>query len=309
MTMTASELKERLRGVIAYSITPLQPDLSLDLAGLDHNLNFLLASGVHAIAVCGSTGEFFSLAPDEHRRVVKSAVDQVGGRVPVVAGVGFSTSMACEMARYMEEVGGDGVIVFPPYFARATQEGLYAYYSEVAKSTDLGQILFSKGWALFSPDLVERLTTFPNVVAFKEEAGEFGLFGKITRRVGDRLAYITGLAEPAVPACFALGAQAFGSGISNFMPHVSLTVYDAACRGDSAELHRLICERVAPIHDLRDKPGYAIPVIKEAMNLLDMPAGPVRPPLTAITAEDRERLKEALDRVLNGDGSIRKGHS
>src|SRR5712691_520199 len=164
MSMEPTELRSKLSGVIAFPITPFKSDLSLDVEGLQENLAKLLEHPVCAVVAAGGTGEMYSLTPAEHFRVIQTTVEVASGRVPVIAGVGFGPQLAVDLARAAATAGADGILAFPPYYPQAEDEGMLAYYRAIAEATSLGMLIYSRDWASFSPLMVERLTSIPNLV-------------------------------------------------------------------------------------------------------------------------------------------------
>src|ERR1044071_3835256 len=170
--MHPNTLRNKLSGVIATPVTPFKDDLSLDLPGLHVNLNKLLEYPVSAIVVAGGTGEMYSLTPAEYLRVIELTALAVEDRVPVIAGVGFGQRLGIEMAQAAEKAGADGVLVFPPYYPQADDEGLFEYYRSIAASVKLGVLIYSRDWAIFNPSMVERLISISNLIAWKDGHGD-----------------------------------------------------------------------------------------------------------------------------------------
>src|SRR5687768_1642508 len=133
--MEPAQLRSKFSGVIAFPVTPFQKDLSLDLAGLRGNLTRLIEHAVCAVVAAGGTGEMYSLTPAEHLQVIKTTVEIVGGKAPVIAGVGFNQPMAVEMARAAEAAGADGILALPPYYPQADPEGMFEYYRAIGQAT------------------------------------------------------------------------------------------------------------------------------------------------------------------------------
>src|SRR5271170_1687782 len=125
--MQPNELRKRLHGVISFPVTPFKADLSLDLDGLRKNLRSLLKHPICAIVAPAGTGEIHSLSPAEHLAVVKATVDEVKGRVPVLAGTGFNPPIAAELAREAAAAGASGILAFPPYYQSSEDEGVIGY--------------------------------------------------------------------------------------------------------------------------------------------------------------------------------------
>src|SRR5437773_7479836 len=149
--MEPLELRSRLSGVIAFPITPFKHDLSLDLEGLRENLAMLLRHPIAAIVAAGGTGELYSLTPAEHLDIVRATVEVAGGKVPVIAGVGFGFQLGAELARAAAEAGAGGILAFPPYYPNADDEGLLSYYRAIGSATSLGLLIYSRDWANFGP--------------------------------------------------------------------------------------------------------------------------------------------------------------
>jgi dihydrodipicolinate synthase/N-acetylneuraminate lyase len=140
-----------------------------------------------------------------------------------------------------------------------------------------------------------RLAEIDHVVALKDEHGDVAMFAEMVRRLGPHLAWINGMAEMHAAPYFKAGAQAFTSGIINFAPPLTLAVWDAGAAGRWDDLAALLDRAIRPLAELRQRRrGYAIAVVKEAMNLLGLPGGAVRAPLTPLAPADREDLRRVL---------------
>ena len=293
--MHPRELQRRLRGVLAFTPTPFAPDGELDRDGLARHVDFLCRSGAHAVVACGGVGEFFSLDLDEYRVVIRTAAEAARGRVPVLAGIGHGARVACQLAAYAESVGVDGLMIHPPYFIEPPEEGTVHHYRALAQATGLGMMVYSTKGAVATPPLMRRLAEIDSVVAMKDEHGDLKLFAEIVDGLGNRMAWVNGMAEPLAAPYFAAGAQAFTSGLVNFAPRITLAVWEAGAAGRWAELQELITHKVRPLAALRERrKGYAITVVKEAMNMLGLPGGAVRSPLVPLAREDREELRAVL---------------
>jgi 5-dehydro-4-deoxyglucarate dehydratase len=290
-----ADLKERLRGVIAFTPTPFTEDDRPDLDGLAKHVDFLCASGANVVVVCGGVGEFFSLEAAEYRDCIRVAVEAVSRRIPVLAGIGYSTRVACGLAEFAASVGADGLMVNPVYFIEPSEEGMLRHYRALGDAAGLGMMMFSTKGAVYTSAMVQRLTEIDEVVALKDEFGDLKLFIETRERVGDRLAWINGMAETLAAPYFAAGAGAFTSGIVNFAPQLTIDVWNRGAAGDWDGLRELITCRVRPLARLRERQrGYAITVVKEAMNLLGLPGGAVRLPLTPLAPADHEDLRTTL---------------
>src|SRR5689334_6919376 len=197
--MQANELRQRLQGVISFPVTPFKPDLSLDLEGLRRNLRSLLKHPVCAVVAPAGTGELYSLSVSEHVAVVKTVVEEVKGRVPVLAGTGFNPPIAAELARHAATAGVDGILAFPPYYPSPDDDGVVAYYRGIAEATTLGFLIYTRDWFNPAPELVERLAQIPNLIAWKDGQADLRRYQMIRQRLGDRLHWIGGAGDDMVP--------------------------------------------------------------------------------------------------------------
>jgi 5-dehydro-4-deoxyglucarate dehydratase len=301
MARTPEELKASLRGIVGFGVTPFHLDLTINLEALRENAACLAAS-CEVVVALGNNGEIFSLSPEEQVSVGRAVVEEVGGRKPVVVGVGFSQPEARSLARAAEAYGAEAILVLPPHLTNAGEDGLFEYYRSVANATKLGVLLFQTPAMNFSTALLRRLAEVSNIVGLKDEHGDVRQFVRQLAAVGDRMELLCGMGEILAPSYFALGVKAFTSGIVNFMPRTCRTILEFLRNGHLEPAAQLVARDALPIYDLRAKrPGYTTVVIKEAINLCGLNVGPVRPPLAPLRDEDRNELR----RILGGLGLIK----
>src|SRR5437867_544192 len=295
--MQPNELRQRLQGVISFPVTPFKPDLSLDLEGLRRNLRSLLKHSVCAVVAPAGTGELYSLSPTEHLAVIEAAVEEVGGRVPVLAGTGFNPPIGTELARRAAEAGANGILAFPPYYPSPDDDGIVAYYRAIAEATPLGLLIYTRDWFNPTPALAERLTQIPNLIGWKDGQADLRRYQMIRERVGDRLHWIGGAGDDMVPGYYSIGIRTYTSSIANVAPRLSLRLHELASAGKSDELTKLINELVTPLYVLRARrKGYEVSVMKAMMDLIGLGGGPVRPPLVDVMPDDLETLRSMLGR-------------
>ena len=293
--MHPNTLRSKLSGVIAFPITPFKDDLSLDLPGLHVNLNKLLEHPVSAIVAAGGTGEMYSLTPAEYLRVIELTALAVEDRVPVIAGVGFGQRLGVEMAQAAEKAGADGLLVFPPYYPQADDEGMFEYYRSIGRATRLGMIVYSRDWARFTPAMVERLTALPNLVAWKDGHGDLRQLQTIMHRVGERLVWIGGAGDDMIGVYYRTGVRTFSSSIATVAPALSLKLHELAATDDSEALAELLETCVIPLFELRSRrKGYEVSAMKAMMDMVGLNGGPVRPPLVNVTSQELDELRTIL---------------
>src|SRR6476646_6241431 len=290
--MHPNTLRTKLSGVIAFPVTPFKDDLSLDLPGMHVNLNKLLEYPVSAIV---AAGEMYSLTPAEYLRVIELTALAVEDRVPVIAGVGFGQRLGIEMAQAAEKAGADGLLVFPPYYPQADDEGLFEYYRSIGQATPLGMIIYSRDWARFTPAMVERLTSAPNLVAWKDGQGDIRQLQSLMHRVGERLVWIGGAGDDMVGVYYSIGIRAFSSSIATVAPALSLKLHELASASDTDALAELLETCVIPLYELRSRRrGYEVSAMKAMMDMIGLNGGPVRPPLVNVTAHELDELRTIL---------------
>jgi 5-dehydro-4-deoxyglucarate dehydratase len=296
--MTSDELRARLRGVIAFPVTPFKLDLSLDLAGLRKNLRTLLQYPMAAIVAAGGTGEMYSLTPSEHGEVVKAVVEEADGEVPIISGTGFNRQIAIELAQRSASIGVDAVLALPPYYPDSDEEGLIEYYSAIGAATALPLFVYSRDWVNPSPAWVETLAAnVPTLLGWKDGQGDIRRYQQIISRVGNRLHWIGGVGDDCVPGYYSIGIRVYTSSIATVSPKLSLMLHEAAATGDSAAMGRLMRDYVVPLYAMRGRrKGYEVSVMKEMMSQLGMAAGPVRPPLPQLTSEDKKQVTRLLEK-------------
>ncbi len=292
MTMTPDALASKLHGVIAFPVTPFHEDLSLDVKGFRRNLRVILDDPPAAIVAAGGTGEMYSLTPEEHLEVVRAAVEEAAGAVPVIAGVGFNAAIARALARQAASAGASGVLAFPPYFPGAEDDGLVEYYRGIADASQLGMIIYSRDWFHPSPGLVERLAGLSSLVAWKDGQGDIRRLQILRAHVGARLKWIGGAGDDLVPAYYGIGIRSFTSSVANVSPRMALRLHEAGAAGDSHALDALMASHVVPLYALRARRrGYEVSAMKALMNLLGLAGGVPRPPIPTLRADDLAYLQ------------------
>jgi 5-dehydro-4-deoxyglucarate dehydratase len=294
--MDPHELRAKLHGVVAFPLTPFRKDLSLDLDGLRKNLRSLLRHPVCAIVAPAGTGEIHSLSPAEHLEVVKVAVAEAAGRVPVLAGTGFNPPIAAALAKQAAAAGVSGLLAFPPYYPSLEEDGIVAYYRGIAEATSLGLLIYTRDWFAPPAALVQKLAEqIPNLIGWKDGQGDLRRYQMICQRLGDRLLWIGGAGDDLVPAYFSMGIRTYTSSIANIAPKLSLRLLELAAGGHSEELMKLMQELVIPLYGLRARrKGYEVSAMKAMMDLLGLAGGPVRPPLVELRTEELESLRATL---------------
>ncbi|UUZ61498.1 5-dehydro-4-deoxyglucarate dehydratase [Nocardioides sp. B-3] len=297
-TDLATQLKS---GLLSFPVTHFKSDLEFDEGEYRKHLAWLAEYPVAGLFAAGGTGEGFSLTLEETDRVVRSAVDEVAGAVPVLAPATGSTRNAIARAKAAEAAGADGLLLMPPYLTEASQQGLVEHVTRVCRATNLGVVVYSRANAVLLDEAVATLADRnPTFVGFKDGVGSIEQMTRTYARVGDRLMYVGGLptAETFALPLLQLGVSTYSSAIFNFVPQFAIDFYDAVRAQDRVEVYRRLNEFVLPYLDIRDRTrGYAVSIVKAGLSAVGRPGGPVRPPLTDLLEGEVAELRDLIGRI------------
>ncbi|MFD3735871.1 5-dehydro-4-deoxyglucarate dehydratase [Streptomyces sp. NPDC058632] len=293
-----------LTGVLFFPVTPFTDSGDVDLDALRRHVTAGVDAGPGGVFVACGTGEFHALDREEFAAVTRTAVDAVGGRVPVYAGVGGALGLARQFARTAAESGADGLLLMPPYLVQPPAAGLVAYTRAVAQETELPVIVYNRANARFDEATAAEVAQLPTVSGFKDGTGDLDLVARIIPAVREALGtsgkpfqFFNGMptAEASQLAYRALGVELYSSAAFAFAPDVSLAFHRAIEEGDQERIDALQRTFFHPLVRLRQRvPGYAVALVKAGVTLTGIKAGPVRPPLTSLTSRETEELEAIL---------------
>ena len=254
-------------------------------------IDFQIENKTDAIITCGTTGESSTLSDDEHREVIRFAIEQTAGRVPVIAGTGSNdTKYAIELSQAAGEMGADGLLLVTPYYNKTSQRGLVAHFGMIAESVKTPMILYSvqsRTGVNIAPETALELSKYENIVAIKEASGNISQVAKIRALCGDNLDVYSGNDDQIVPL-LSLGGKGVISVLSNVAPEVAHNICQFYFDGKVEESMKLQLEYLDLCNDLFIDVN-PIPV-KEALNMMGMKAGPCRMPLFEMTEAAKEKL-------------------
>ena len=237
-----------LAGCGTALVTPFRADGAVDEAALRALVEWQLAEGIHFLVPCGSTGEAATMSPDEHARVVRITVEQVAGRVPVVAGAGSNdTKKAIALSRAMRDAGATHLLHASPMYNKPQQRGIVAHFRAIAEDVDVPIVVYNvpgRTASNIEARTALELATIPGIVAIKEASGNLGQIGDILRDRPTGFAVLSG-DDPMTLPVMALGGEGIISVVSNVTPNEMVALVDACARGDFAAartVHRcLLC--------------------------------------------------------------------
>ena len=282
------------KGSIVAIVTPFKNG-AVDVETLRQLVEFQLEGGTDAIVPCGTTGEASTLDYDEHMLVVKTVVEQVNKRVPVIAGTGSnSTAEAIELTQLAKEAGVDGCLLVTPYYNKPTQEGLYRHYKAVAEGVAIPQILYNvpgRTGVNLLPETVARLAPIKNIVAIKEATGSLQQASEVLALCGDQIDVLSGDDFITFPM-MACGAKGVISVLANIMPKAVGDLTDAFYAGDLAAARKLHLDTLK-ISNAMFIESNPVPV-KTALGLMGKCSDEVRLPLAPMSAANKAKLEAIM---------------
>lgn len=302
--MTPDRLRECFRAVVFTTPVPFTEDGTVvRTEALASNVEQLYEAGARAFAPCGNTGEYYSLSDDERVAIVECHVEATGSDAVVVGGAAGSVADVRSLADAYADVGADGVMVMHPDHTYLHEDGLAAYYHGICDTSDLGIVLYKRGPEVTRDVLVE-VTEREEVVAVKFAGTDVVEFSQTVADATDDVAWINGIAERYAPAFAMEGADGYTTGVGNFLPDVTLALFDAIEDRrweEAARLQRIL----RPFEDLREETGVGnvlegannVPVVKFGMDLAGYEGGPVREPLVDLSPQDEDRVESYLSRI------------
>ncbi|HIW83544.1 MAG TPA: 4-hydroxy-tetrahydrodipicolinate synthase [Candidatus Dorea gallistercoris] len=277
-------------------VTPFHEDGSINYDMMDQLIDYHCAKGTDSIIVCGTTGESATLTEEEHMECVKFVIDRVKGRLPVIAGTGSNcTKTAVDMSREAVDYGADGLLLVTPYYNKATQAGLIAHYTAVAKEAKAPIIMYSvasrTGCNIEPATVAALVKNVDNIVGVKEASGNISQVAKIMALTDGNIDLYSGNDDQIVPL-LSLGGKGVISVMANVAPQETHDICEKYFAGDVAGSAALQLKAIPLIEQLFCEVN-PIPV-KRAVSLMGFECGPLRMPLTQITLEHEKALVQAM---------------
>ena len=291
-----SQSQPLLRGSIVALITPMHEDGSVDYATLRKLVEWHVSEGTDCIGVVGTTGESPTVSHEEHCEIIRVAVEQAAGRVPVMAGCGAnSTAEAIHLAEFARRVGAHSQLQVVPYYNKPGQEGQYRHFKAIAEATgDLPIVLYNvpgRSVADLQHDTVLRLAQIPGIIGIKEATGNLERAQWLIREVPEHFGVYSGDDATAV-ALMLCGGHGNVSVTANVAPRLMHELCVAAMAGDVATAMK-IQQQLLPVHRQLFVEANPIPV-KWAAQRLGLCGGTLRLPMTELEASNQPKVEAAL---------------
>ena len=284
-----------LTGSLVAIVTPMLEDGSLDLARFNSLIDWHIAEGTQGIVVVGTTGESPTVDFDEHKELIRIAVEHAAGRVPVIAGTGAnSTAEAIELSESAKQSGAQLSLSVVPYYNKPTQEGMYRHFRAIAEAVDLPLILYNvpgRTVADLQNDTVLRLAQVSNIVGIKDATGNMERCSDLLRRAPKDFAIYSGEDVAGLPLML-MGGHGVISVTANVAPRLMREMCAAALAGDLARA-RDANNRLLGLHTKLFVEGNPIPV-KWALAQMGLIEPGLRLPLVPLSANFHEVVGEAM---------------
>lgn len=284
-----------LTGSIVAIVTPMREDGKLDFARFRSLIDWHVSEGTDGIVVVGTTGESPTVNFDEHKDLIRIAVEHAAGRIPVIAGTGAnSTAEAIELSESAKKAGARASLSVVPYYNRPTQEGLYRHFRAIAEAVDIPQIVYNvpgRTVADIGNDTLLRLAQVPNIVGIKDATGNIERCSDLLRRApGDFTVYSGD--DVSSLALVLLGGHGVISVTANVAPRLMHEMCAAALAGDVKKA-RALNFKLLPLHQKLFVEANPIPV-KWAAAQMGLIGSGIRMPLSWLSAQYHETVSEAM---------------
>lgn len=284
-------------GAATAIVTPFNEN-GIDFESFAKLIEWQIEEGINALVACGTTGEGSTLSDEEHKAAIKFVVDQVNGRVPVIAGTGSNdTAYAIDLTKDACESGADAVLVVSPYYNKATQNGLIEVFRKIADESTKPVILYnvpSRTGVNIEPKTCQILAEHPNIVAIKEASGNISQIAQIAQLCGDKLAIYSGNDDEIVPI-MSLGGIGVISVLSNVIPKETVEICDKFLSGNTKESCELQLKYIPLIKSLFCEVN-PIPV-KAAVAAMGYCENNVRLPLTNMESQNEDKMLDIMSEL------------
>jgi 4-hydroxy-tetrahydrodipicolinate synthase len=285
-------MAKEIKGIVVPLVTPFNADETVNEAGLRQIVDYLVDSGVHGLFPSGSQGELFALSTDEKKRIMDVVIEANAGRAFVMPSTGaVTTRESIELTRYAEAAGADAVSVISPYFIKPSDEELRVHFIRIAEAVSIPMLAYNnpdRTGVPLSPKMIGAVAhAAPNFIGIKDSSGDLSNALAYAEQAPAGFRTFMGR-DTIIYAALCCGCAGAVAATANVAPELVVGIYNAFMAGD----HELAKERQRQLAPLRQ--AFALgsfPVtVKDAMNLMGLPAGPCRAPIQSLTGAPREKL-------------------
>ena len=286
-----------LEGTFCVAVTPFKDNEDLDIESFKANLEFYIKNGIHGIVVGGSTGEFAALSMEEHQRIIEVAVNQVDGRVPVIAGTGqCSTRQTLHLSKVAQAAGVNAVLVVPPFYSKPDEDEILDHFSRLASELDVPIMVYNNPFTSkvdIKPETVAELSKLRGVTYIKESSGDVARIWKIRDKTGGKMTVFCGADNLALES-FAMGAKGWICVAANILPRQCANLYEMVARHRNLSGAVQLYEKILPLANLLEDSGKFSALMKSGLDLIGQVGGRPRNPLSPPTNDQLNTLKSIL---------------
>jgi len=295
---------KKFKGIVTPIVTPFKntANQEIDEAKLRVHINFLIENGVHGIFATSGTGEYFYLNEEEHKKQTEIIVDEVNGRVPVLAGAGSpGTQNAVEFAKSVEDIGADAVVVVGPYYGIPVyEEGIYLHYKTIGERTNIPVWVYNltrvQPYGDISPEVIGRLANEGYIGGIKNSTSNMLHYSRmlmLTREKTQSGEFTPGIGPERFFLPFLLlGGKVNVATASNIAPNLHVQLFEAFEK-DDVDKAKQAHFKLVPLWNFGASPA----MVKEALKMLGHDCGVARFPLLPMPEDERKKLREVLDNL------------
>lgn len=292
-------IKGRWAGSFSAIVTPFSEQGDLDERALRANVRMTVDEGTHGLVIGGHNGEAHLMTDEERIRVTDIALEEVAGRIPVLAGTGgIRTDRVIALSRQAEAQGVDGVMVESPYFMTPKGGDLISHFAHLSDAVTLPIMIYNnpaRSGVDLDIGLMTKISESSNIVAIKETSGSFERIMRLILNLGDRIRVFVGASRLFGLASVQMGAAGFVDGMSQVVGGNVMRLYESAIASDRVAEAVAIQRELFKLGEiLFHSAGTSPATIKDAMRLLGRPGGFSRAPLRAMEGDDLHRFERAL---------------
>ena len=293
-----------LNGIFVPHVTPFTRKGELDIKALRVCVRFWLENGVSGLVPCGSNGEAPYLSRQERMKVIKTVVDEVNGKFPVIAGTGsMSTKETIMLTRDAKDLGADAALIVTPFYFKLTNREMHEHYRTILETVDLPIVIYNvpkfTGFSLEPALIYQLVSENEKVVGVKDSSGSIGAITEIIRLVGDKISVLAGTADVALPT-FLLGGKGAVIAVANVFPKLCSRLYETFKNGRYEEARKLQ-KRISFVNEVLVKRHNQLSAIKEALRLQGLPSGYPRKPALPLSSEEKKDVQNLLEIINEPD--------
>lgn len=291
----------KLKGIFVPHITPFSRNGELDLTALRTCLRFWLKGGVSGLVPCGSNGEAPYLSREERIKVIEAVVDEVNGKIPVIAGTGsMSTKETIQFTKDAKDLGVDAALVVTPFYFKPSNKEIYEHYKTVLEAVDIPIVLYSvpkfTGFSLEPTVIAQLASEYENVLGVKDSGGNLGTITEIIRTVGDKISVLAGTADLALSTLM-LGGSGAVVAVANAFPEICSDLYESFIKSHYKKAGNLQ-RPISYINEVLVKRYNQLSAIKEALNTLGLPAGYPRKPALPLNDKEKKEIENLITQFV-----------